>query len=325
VTNVPLPARPPVGAPDGTAGAATSAASRRWPGVAAAGEALRRAFVDWTTFDIAAAMTCLLLVSYAESLWFIRIPALALGVVGIVYRPLTRRATYWLVASALLIAGYWVIWYTIDNHKYLTAYWCLALALSLLTSRPLRAAAVNARLLIGLCFLLATVWKLTSLEFVDGTFFHFSLITDPRFRTFTDVIGGVGADLTTANGRMLSALARGESVPPAIAFNSSERVELLARLMAIWTIAIEGLVAAAFLWPEGRGLSRWRDAILLVFVITTYPIASVPGFAWLLVAMGMAQSVASPAWVRPAYVFTYALLPLFLLPFGHIIGKVLGS
>jgi hypothetical protein len=301
---------------------AADASARQRSRAAALVDAVRRAFDDATTFDIAAAMTCLVLVSYAESLWFIRIPVLALGVAAIVYRPLARRAAYWFLVSGVLSAGYLVIWYTIDNHKYLTAYWCLALAVSLVAAHPLRAAAVNARLLIGLCFLFAVVWKVISLEFVDGTFFHFSLVSDPRFRNFSALVGGVSADALASNSQALAALVRGGGAVDAVAFHSSERVAWLAQLIALWTIAIEGLIAVAFLWPEGRALSKWRDAVLLLFLITTYPIATVPGFGWLLVAMGMAQSSARWAFTRPLYVFTFALHPLFLLPFGHIIRVV---
>lgn len=57
------------------------------------------------------------------------------------------------------------------------------------------AVALTARWLIGLCFLFATLRKLFAPEFMDGSFFHFVLLTGPRFSGFSNLVGGVPADV----------------------------------------------------------------------------------------------------------------------------------
>ena len=276
----------------------------------------------WATFDLVASMTCLLVIVYAERDWFIRTPTLALSVAGILYRPLARRAAYWFAMAAVLAVGHLLIWDQIDNHKYLMTYWCLALAVSFLTPQPLRTIAVNARLLIGLCFLFAAVWKLASPEFRDGTFFQYVLLTDVRFRGVADLVGGVSTMLTAGNTAAVDSLGQFSGAFDAVPLHSSQRIEWMARLMAGWTILLEAAIAVAFLWPEGKGVSKVRDLVLICFLITTYPMASAVGFGWLLVAMGLAQSTRSFAAVRPLYVLTFLLLPLYTLPFSRLLVHV---
>jgi len=79
-------------------------------------------------------------------------------------------------------------------------------------------------------------------------------------------------------------------------------------MATVWTVAIEAAVAAAFLWPAGRGLSRYRDALLLLFCITTFAVAPVAGFGWLLIALGVAQSDLSGQRTRGIYLATFVLI-----------------
>ena len=79
---------------------------------------------------------------------------------------------------------------------------------------------------------------------------------------------------------------------------------------------MEAAVALTFLWPLGRGPSRLRDATLLVFCALTYAVATVEGFAWLLLAMGLAQTTGD-GW-RRAYVGVFFLT----VPLLFIIGRL---
>jgi hypothetical protein len=94
-------------------------------------------------------------------------------------------------------------------------------------------------------------------------------------------------------------------------------VELPARLGwiaagATWvTLLLEGAVAVAFLWPRAGALAALRDPLLLAFCAATYAVAPVPGFGWLLLAMGVAQSPADRRALRLAYVGVFALLILY--------------
>jgi hypothetical protein len=70
---------------------------------------------------------------------------------------------------------------------------------------------------------------------------------------------------------------------------------------------VEGAVAITFLWPFGRMISQWRNAALLLFCATTYAVAPVEGFGWLLIAMGITQC--DPAWRKTLFLY----LAVFLL------------
>ena len=86
------------------------------------------------------------------------------------------------------------------------------------------------------------------------------------------------------------------------------RLRLLAHALTVWTLAIEGLLATAFLWPGRRGPARLRDAALLLFCATTFAVATVAGFGWLLLAMGIAQCPAESGRTRVLYLATFALI-----------------
>ena len=88
-------------------------------------------------------------------------------------------------------------------------------------------------------------------------------------------------------------------------------LDSFARIATAATGAIEAAVDLAFLWPLGRGPSRARDALLLGFAATTYAVATVEGFAWLLLAMGTAQCEPDRHRTRLAYLGVYALVLVY--------------
>jgi len=58
----------------------------------------------------------------------------------------------------------------------------------------------------------------------------------------------------------------------------------------------------------GRGISKFRDIFLIIFCVTTYAVATVQGFGWLLIAMGVAQSDPGKWKIRIAYIAVYVLI-----------------
>lgn len=77
------------------------------------------------------------------------------------------------------------------------------------------------------------------------------------------------------------------------------------------TALAECAVAAAFLWPRNGFPAHWRDATLLFFCTTVYAVATVEGFAWILLAMGLAQSEPSRTRIRAAYLGVFFLIFLY--------------
>jgi hypothetical protein len=258
--------------------------------------------------------------------WPTALPALALAGAGVLWPRWVRSPALWLALAAVAAARVGVDWMLANNHHYLMAIWCLALALSRIDADPGDAVAVNARRLVGLAFAFAVLWKaLLAPDFADGRFFRVTFLVDSRFEIAAAGLGGLGSEAIEANDATLAgfdpaASAASDATPPRL--EEPPRLRTLALWATAWTLFIEAAVALAFLWPgaatartaSGKRPSwispgRYRDAALLGFCWTTYAIAPVAGFGWLLAAMGLAQCEARP--VRWLYAATFLLIGIY--------------
>lgn len=236
---------------------------------------------------------------------------LVLPAAGLVLPALLRSAWFWGALAALTGVRVALDWPLADNHAYLLAYWCLAVSLSLAALDARRALRWNARALIGCVFAFATVWKLISPDFLDGSFLGATLLLDPRFADAAAWIGDLSPQQIDAAGALL--LAHVDGVPPSDVAGVAlpARLWLFARAATFSTLALEASVAIAFLWPGGRGPARVRNAALLTFAVVTYAVATVAGFGWLLLALGLAQCEPGRTRTRLAYLAAFALVLLY--------------
>ena len=299
-----------------------TAVAARWSRTRSAARGWAEAFAaPERRLELVAGMTLLLLLLYSEAIWYLEMGVYALAILAVLHRPLVRKPGLWLLITAFLAAGHLRAWFAVDNHKYLITYWCLALGLALLAADPVRVLRHNARWLIGLAFLFAVLAKLLSPDYLSGAFFEGLLLTDARFFEVASFFGGVPLqEIRLGDLARRDLLVFGDLGEP-VALLSSARIEGMALVLTWWTILIEAVVALLFLWPEDRGPSRWRDPALLVFIVTTYPVAPVVGFAWVLAAMGTAQSTRRgfPYW-PVLYVAAYVLVLMsFYFPFARIV------
>jgi hypothetical protein len=67
-----------------------------------------------------------------------------------------------------------------------------------------------------------------------------------------------------------------------------------------------------------------RDLVLLLFMFSTYPVATVVGFGRLLAVMGLAQTRNYLRVERAVYLGCFLLMPLYEFPFVRLIRTVLG-
>jgi hypothetical protein len=258
---------------------------------------------------LALRLTLLALLLQPVGLGWVRAALLGLAAAGLAIPRLLGVPLLWLAIAALAAARVLLGWPLGDNHAYLLVYWCLAVALAHWTSAPRRAAAAAARWLIGLAFAFAVAWKALSPDYLDGRFFRVTLLMDGRFEPVARWAGGLDdealAERRAFLGQHVDGAPARSVVPPEPA-----RLRALAVAATAATFAIELAVALAFLCPARLRLARWRDPLLLAFCATTYAIAPVEGFGWLLLAMGLAQS--EPGRARPlAYVVVYGALLLY--------------
>jgi hypothetical protein len=132
--------------------------------------------------DLALRLTLLDLLLRPVGDWMLRPLILGLAAIPLLRPRWLGQPLLWLALAGLTGTRAVLDWPLADNHAYLLAYWCLAASLALMARDADRALAFNGRLLIGLVFLFACIWKFAlSGDYLDGTFFQVTLLTDPRF------------------------------------------------------------------------------------------------------------------------------------------------
>jgi len=258
--------------------------------------------------DLALRLTLLALLLRPVGDWTLRPFVLLLACAGLLLPGALRKPALWWFLTLFTGLRVALDYPLADNHAYLLAYWCLAISLSLHVEDTSRFLASNGRWLIGLVFAFATLWKLVlSPDYLDGSFFRVTLLADSRFEDLSRLAGGLSPEAIASH---REALARHADGGPLAAAGPllTRRFDLLAQLLTFWTVAIEGLLALAFLWPGRSGPARLRDACLLLFCATTYAVATVDGFGWLLIAMGVAQCPPERGRTRALYLAVFALI-----------------
>lgn len=278
-----------------------------------------------SSVSVGLVLTLALIVLYGPTVWYVRIPVVMLALVGWTWPGALRAPLLWTALAAVLAAGVFLRRFTIDNHQYLMVYWCAAIAASIgapdeeILKEALKR---NARILVGLAFGFAAVWKWISPEFVSGAFLEYELLCDPRFAGFTEVLTGLSPQALEANRAAMADLTALTAGHTSAALATVPAVPVLADLMTWSTLILESWIALAFLVPRSGPLGRYRDVPLIGFLLTTYAVATVPGFAYLLLAMGFVQCERRRWWIPAGYLAAALVLQLFLLPLRHVAGAV---
>lgn len=289
----------------------TLAPARRWLAV-----------VQWPRLEpltIVPPLVMLHLLLGTPDAWQLRTPLVMLFVLGLAIRRWLNTPAYWYVAATLMGVGVYVNWPTADNHHYLFVYACLALCCSLSLPRAEQsdALALSSRWLIGLCMLFSVAWKVGNPAYLDGSFFHYTLLVDERFAHFTAWLGSTPLELLNQNRELRTALVAGHlqgTEPMSVQLASSPHIALLAQGLTWWTVGIEGLLAIAWLLPDRRGTALVRNVLLLVFALSTYSVAPVRGFGWMLMLLGLAQCGERERSFRWAYLAALLAIQVLTLP-----------
>ena len=270
-------------------------------------------FRNLNPIDIALIMTLILIFTYMEEALNLRRIVQYTSAGGLLfYRYIGRSPWYWLIVTALMTYGHAHLWFSIDNHKYLMTYWSLAITLSLFLKEPQDVLKKNATLLIGLCFLFATLWKVITPEYMNGSFFEFLLIGgDSRFEAFSIFLTGISVETIEQNREIIRSISA--SAEPALELQAGGRVRVVALFLTWWTVFIEGAIALLFLFDRHRLFKKGnlKNYVLWLFILSTYPVASVIGFAWLITAMGTAQICSENNRLKLGYLLLFLLLAFF--------------
>ncbi len=225
---------------------------------------------------------------------------------------------FWLFLTILHFSWIYLAYTVADNHRYLEGYWCLSVALALMAggTQGARYLALDARLLIGLCFLLAVLWKVWSRSYRNGGFFADRLLFERRFLPIAYGAAGLTPNIQIKHREALRSLVGGETETAKAPV--PKRLRCVAWTMAWWTVAIESLVAILFLLPLPQ-LDLWRTAALGVFVMTTYLLVPVPGFGQILLLMAL---VSVEDIELRIFLLALALSVAVFAGIAHLLGKI---
>lgn len=226
--------------------------------------------------------------------------------------------SFWFFLTLVHFSWIYLAYAVADNHRYLEGYWCLSMALALMAGDPegARYLALDARLLIGLCFLLAVLWKVWSRNYREGGFFVDRLFFERRFLPIASGAAGLTPDIQIKHMEARRKLVGGETTTAQAPV--PKRLRCVAWTMAWWTVAIESLVAILFLLPLPH-LDLWRTVALGVFVITTYLLVPVPSFGQILLLMAL---VAVEDVELRIFLLALALAVAVFAGIAHLLGKM---
>ncbi|HJS51281.1 MAG TPA: hypothetical protein VJ781_05225 [Pyrinomonadaceae bacterium] len=253
--------------------------------------------------------------------WWISFLLLGIAVSTLIFPRILHAPATWYVL-ALLVAGRIIEdWPLADNHIYLLAYWCLAIGLALGSGNVITVLGRSSRLLVGLAFLFAVIWKgVLSPDYLDGRFFRVTYLTDPRFENLTTVVGNFTIDQLAEAREYLKPPSDG-ALPR---LHNTPSFTALVYFSTWWTILIEALCAFFFLVPFRGRFGIARHVLLLTFCVTTYALAPVLGLGLILLTMGLASVDPENHLLRTTY-FTAWLLVLayYMIPWvGFVIDGV---
>jgi hypothetical protein len=258
--------------------------------------------------DTALRLTAIALLLRPMGPWFVSPVILSAGVLVLIFPRALRNRTIWRALALLVAIRIADDWPLADNHIYLLCYWLLAVALALQTTDPPGGVAVSSRLLIGLAFAFAVLWKVAlSPDFADGRFFRVTLLTDPRFGAASQLFGGLSKPELDANREAVAPLPHGAELADPPQVTEPRRLRAFAMLSTWGIVALEAAVAAMMLAPARR-TGVWRHVLLLAFCGITYAFAPVAGFGWLLLVMGLAQVEERQVWIARLYVVTFLVV-----------------
>jgi hypothetical protein len=267
---------------------------------------------DGGVADAVLKLTAIILLLRPFEIWWVAPFVLAAACLSLIARGIRRAPITWLVLAGLATARIAFVWPLSDNHIYLLAYWCLAIGLALAGPTPAATLAASSRWLLGAAFAMAVVWKaLLSPDYIDGRFFRVTLLTDDRFADASLLVGGLTPDQMAQNRKFLEPLPEGAELLNPPAFVEPTRLRLFAAVATWGGLALETLIALLCLSPANRVTEVARHVALVLFCVTTYALAPVAGFGWLIATMGLAQCRPSQRTLRVAYITVFLLILLY--------------
>jgi hypothetical protein len=273
---------------------------------------VRDGIVSTPASDLALRLTLALVMLHGTTTLGMAAGARTLCLGMLIVPSLLRERLLWAALLVILAVGNMPRWYQIDNHQFLMVYWVAACTLCLRRSAAL---ATNARLLIGIGFSFAVIWELISREFVDGSFFYFTSITDYRLQGFAAWVSGKSILEVQSLSDAITQLRHSGVANASSPLELNPQLLAVARAASLFGLVLEAFIAATHVLHAGI----WRHAGLVLFIAGTYFVLPVTGFAFLLTVMGLAQCERDSGWLKVGYLALLTVVQFTLLPWQHIL------
>ena len=186
--------------------------------------------------------------------WFVRAPLLLLSMLGLIERRLAAGAGAVAGPSPLSSPGA----SSSNGPCPTTTSTCSRTGVSASRSAlqftdPARQLARTSRLLLGLVFAFAVLWKaVLSPDYRDGRFFAVTLLTDDRFSEIVQLAGGLTDAQLRENREYLTPLPGGAELLEPPVLHTPRRFRWLVAVATWGTLAIEALAAVLWLAPLTR-------------------------------------------------------------------------
>ena len=290
-------------------------------------ERLTKPASETASLDLILRLTLLEILMRPMGYWAIRPILLLLSALGLLLPKILRAPVTWFCLTILVAWRLIDDWPLPDNHIYLLSYWCLTLFLALISIQTEDTARKASRLLLGLAFGFAVLWKgFLSDDYLDGRFFRVTFLQDERFAYSAMLFGKLTEKQLIENRQYLNPLPDGTQLlePPQLVEPGSLRT--LVTITTWGAIAMEALIAFAMLFPLTGKVQNVRHILLLLFCVVTYAFAPVAGFGWLVLVMGMAQCKPEQKIWRNLYFVTYLLVLLYSeIPWSQLVFDILNK
>ncbi len=237
-----------------------------------------------STLPLITAMMLVTILLWADLSTAVILPIYALATLGLVVPRWGADPRLWLLLTALLTTSVAINWFPLDNHQFLFVYIALLLFIVHHVESPSRQKTILAegsRLLLGAVMALAVLWKVLTPDYLDGRFFHFTILVHEALQTIPTTAGDLATDVAATNQEQLQWLHHSYLSTDRVTevhLEGTATTAWLAQVLTWWTIGIEALIALLFLWP-----ARFGDMAPRYSTVATWPFfsSSSPPTPWL--------------------------------------------
>jgi hypothetical protein len=280
--------------------------------------AVEAAIASETRHALTLRLSAVMVLLYGASAPAMNVPLNVIAGLVLLFPMLLKQPLLWWTLVIALIAGNAADWYFVDNHKYLITYWIAACALSLHFDDAHQRLRTIARLLVAVVFGFAVLWKLIGGEYLNGAFLYWTFLTDPRVQKLGALIAGRTADEVAASSQALRVLATVGADGVSLPVLTSGSLTIFTYVIS-WSVVIgEGIVSVLHFAGSQR-LYLTRHVFLIGFILMTYVLLPVIGFAFILTLLGFAQCREDDRWLSRAYLALFVFVQFTVLPWQHLL------